>query len=247
MAKDEVTQPCEFDRVCTRNVPHILENIFFSLDYKSFKACKEVCKTWNELMASDVYQKKLLGKKDIYVKLSSQLCEAAMYGRGEEVEKLLQAGADPNEAIKYGSTPLHLVVYNNKKDVVKQLLNAGADPNKADTGGGTALHRAVQNHYISVIKELLDGGADPNRADTNGRTPLHWAVKNHYISVIKELLDGGADPNKADCMGMTPLTCALAWALHRAALIEVVEVLIKGGAMPNYQDKAGMETLGIFM
>ena len=28
---------CAFDTLLTRNVPHILEKIFFSLDYKSFQ------------------------------------------------------------------------------------------------------------------------------------------------------------------------------------------------------------------
>ena len=40
---------CAFDKVLSKNVPHILEKIFFSLDYNSFISCQDVCNTWNGL------------------------------------------------------------------------------------------------------------------------------------------------------------------------------------------------------
>ena len=49
---------CAFDRLFTKNVPHIHEKIFFSLDYKSYKTCMKVSKAWNELLLSEFYQKK---------------------------------------------------------------------------------------------------------------------------------------------------------------------------------------------
>merc|ERR1712154_732796 len=39
----------------TRSVPHILEKIFFSLDYESFVRCSEVNRTWNGLLTSEPY------------------------------------------------------------------------------------------------------------------------------------------------------------------------------------------------
>ena len=47
-----------FDKLFSRNVPHILEKIFFSLDYESYKNCLEVSDTWEELLMSEKYQKK---------------------------------------------------------------------------------------------------------------------------------------------------------------------------------------------
>ena len=49
---------CGFDTLFARNVPHILEQIFFSLDYETYKTCLEVCKAWNELLTSEAYQGK---------------------------------------------------------------------------------------------------------------------------------------------------------------------------------------------
>ena len=40
------------------HVPHILEKIFFFLDYDSFKECMEVNSMWNALLKSESYLKK---------------------------------------------------------------------------------------------------------------------------------------------------------------------------------------------
>ena len=47
---------CSFDKLFTKSVPHLLENIFFSLDFASYKSCMEVNTMWNCLLTSDSYQ-----------------------------------------------------------------------------------------------------------------------------------------------------------------------------------------------
>ena len=51
-------ETCAFDPLFTRSVPHILEKIFFYLDYDSFQQCVRVNTTWYELLTSDSYRKK---------------------------------------------------------------------------------------------------------------------------------------------------------------------------------------------
>ena len=51
--------PCAFDKLFTKSVPHILEKIFLSLDYKSFKTCLDVSKTWRDLLNSDSFSAKV--------------------------------------------------------------------------------------------------------------------------------------------------------------------------------------------
>ena len=46
-----------FGVLFARSVPHILEKIFFSLDYKSFQACSKVSSAWNKELSSQRYQK----------------------------------------------------------------------------------------------------------------------------------------------------------------------------------------------
>ena len=47
-----------FGKLFDRSVPHILEKIFFSLDYDSFMVCAKVCKTWEGLLSSASFKAK---------------------------------------------------------------------------------------------------------------------------------------------------------------------------------------------
>ena len=50
--------PSAFDKLFTKNVLHILEEIFFDLDYESFKTCLEVSNLWRQLLTSESFIKK---------------------------------------------------------------------------------------------------------------------------------------------------------------------------------------------
>ena len=56
-----------FNKLHGIRVPHILESIFFSLDYASFRKCKEVSRAWQELITSKSFKKigKLTFRKEI--------------------------------------------------------------------------------------------------------------------------------------------------------------------------------------
>lgn len=47
-----------FDTLFEKSVPHIVERIFFSLDYESFKTCHDVSKVWRALLTSHSIQRK---------------------------------------------------------------------------------------------------------------------------------------------------------------------------------------------
>ena len=55
MATRKSAPHCEFEKLVTRNVPHILEMIFFELDYDSFMACGQVCKAWKGIFSSQSF------------------------------------------------------------------------------------------------------------------------------------------------------------------------------------------------
>ena len=101
---------CAFEMLFTRNVPHILEKIFFSLDYESFQTCFKVNSTWNELLSSESYKKittKMLIEKE---KNEKNLWEMSGLGKTSEVKKLVSAGGWMNMNCGSGwdqSTPLH--------------------------------------------------------------------------------------------------------------------------------------------
>ena len=152
----------------------------------------------------------------------------------EEIEALLDAGADVEERDKLGSTPLHWAVGNENPAVTKALLDAGADPMAREEDGITPLHWAVGNENPAVTKALLDAGADPMAREEDGITPLHVAGGNENPAVTKALLDAGADPMAREEDGITPLH--VAGGNRNPA---VIEALLDAGADPMARDHAG--------
>ena len=84
-----------FETLLNKNVPHILEGIFFSLDYPSFRTCLRVSKTWYELLTSDSFQKKA---KSIFRKGlledEKKLRDAARKGDATEIRVVIQSCPD---------------------------------------------------------------------------------------------------------------------------------------------------------
>ena len=197
---------CAFNMLFTKSVPHVLERIFFSLDYDSFKQCLRVSKVWNQLLTSESYRPKaqLMFQKQIRRDQCVLIILFARYGKISEVRRLLSSGmldinfTHPNN----GTTALHQAVFQNNHDIVNLLIDRGADPNIGDRHEITPLHWAVRMMYspylerkqMGMVKILLNRGADPNKMSKKW-TPLHEAVQNGCKSTVQLLLDKGALPN----------------------------------------------------
>ena len=63
MTKTESRNCRPFDQLFAKNVPHIMENIFLSLDFESFKKCLRVSSAWNELLTSESF---LMRAKNVF-------------------------------------------------------------------------------------------------------------------------------------------------------------------------------------
>jgi ankyrin repeat protein len=102
---------------------------------------------------------------------------AAREGDLESARKLLDAGADINQATEYGWTPLLTAVNNRNYKLALLLVERGADVNRANKGGWTPLYLAVDNRnieggdypvpkpdvdHLDLIKGLMAKGANPN-------------------------------------------------------------------------------------
>ena len=124
---------CAFDKLFSRNVPDILEKIFFSLDYESYKNCLKVSDTWNELLMSETFRKK--GKavfQDELKRDQDKLWQGANCGNESEVRKILSSGLlDVNSSHGfYHDAPLHSAAAGGHNSVVEVLLDGGADLNQ---------------------------------------------------------------------------------------------------------------------
>ena len=113
------------------------------------------------------------------------LREAVRKGKVEEVERLLEAGADPNVRDQDKWSPLQWATRFENIPIIRLLLNAGADPNIQDGNGLTPLHWAGIHGYEDVARLLLDAGADPDVKDRSGETPLQIARYYNNSNIVK--------------------------------------------------------------
>ena len=136
-------------------------------------------------------------------RVDGTLHRSSVDGNMEFVEKLLNAGANPNGTNSYGYAPLHVAVGTGQTAIVEALLNAGADPNVVPSEGSdskwtlehcagmTPLHFAAHGGHVEIIDALLAAGADANAADSAGTTPMYWSEKAGHVDATVSLLTGG--------------------------------------------------------
>jgi ankyrin repeat protein len=84
---------------------------------------------------------------------------AATNGRLEDVERLLDEGADINASADNGMTPLILASWMGHIKVVELLLSQGADVSARTKQGSTALSLAIEKNHQQVIELLQQYGA----------------------------------------------------------------------------------------
>ena len=256
---------CAFDPLFSKNVPHLLEKIFFFLDYESYKTCLEVSDVWKDLLTSESFRTK--GKSVFYTELIKdgvKLYDTAREGDKDKVQKLLSTGMmDVNIVVNSDSmTPLSIATHHGHREIVQVLFDNGADLNKADRDGYTPLRQAAHYEKIitarflidlgaepqltkaandgqyAIIQVLLEAGADPNMTDSNGECPLLVAVLTGRNDIVLLLLQQGANPNMGNKFGSTPLH----WAATRGYK-NVIKQLIDGGAEPNSTNVVGRTPL----
>ncbi|XP_033028359.1 ankyrin repeat and protein kinase domain-containing protein 1 isoform X2 [Lacerta agilis] len=146
-------------------------------------------------------------------------------GNLEKVKFLLKQGADVNERIACGYTPLILAVQKRSLETIVLLIQNGADVNMADEDNWSPLHFVAQNGDDRIARLLLDHKANVDTRELDGWTPLHLASQNNFENVVRVLLSRQADPNAQENEGRT--------ALHMAACyghIKLVKMLASQGA-----------------
>jgi ankyrin repeat protein len=125
---------------------------------------------------------------------STALHHAAGYGPIDNLQLLIEKGADVNAKNRRSSTPLHWAIHDEAK--VKLLLASGANVNARQGQGRTPLFLAAMlGNGVSTMSLLLTRGADPNLASLNGQTPLMLTSARGYIEGMQLLIENGADVN----------------------------------------------------
>ena len=150
---------------------------------------------------------------------SSVLTLAASSGDVEEVEILLDGGADPDRPRdSIGGTPLLTVLGMGRFDVARVLIERGADVLAVTDGNMTSLIElagsspppALLAQQLDLAEMLVKRGVPVDaRLGVPRTTALMMAAIRGNRELAQLLLRLGADPRLVDSKGQTALTFAL--------------------------------------
>ena len=90
--------------------------------------------------------------------LAGELWRAAEAGDEALVSDLLLRGADPDDADRYGRTPLMWAASEGHAVVCSSLLAGGASVHAQDVHGGTALGYAKRRKHRECVPVLMAAG-----------------------------------------------------------------------------------------
>ena len=90
--------------------------------------------------------------------LDQQLTTVVLFGRTEEVVRLLGEGAEPNWQNVHGRTALHEACINNDPPTLSVLVNSNANIKIKDKDKETPLHIACEEGYFECVSLLLGAG-----------------------------------------------------------------------------------------
>ena len=125
---------------------------------------------------------------------ATPLISAAMNGKSEVAQTLLEYNVMVNHQDESGNTALIYAASNTDQKTVDLLLKKQALPEIKNQSDETALMMAALYERNSIIDVLIQNGANLNAQDKNGNTPLmltcYWAEKE---GTIRHLLDLGAN------------------------------------------------------
>ena len=120
----------------------------------------------------------------------------AEYGFPVITDLLIKRGADVNQPMYPGMSPLCMAIHYGRVDVVRILLQApGIRVNQTIVDGATPLGIAARHGHKDIVRRLLRKGADPNLVSTNGIGPLHVACLYGHTAIVQMLINKQADSN----------------------------------------------------
>lgn len=110
------------------------------------------------------------------------------------IEKLLKLGANPNQSMESGDSPVWLAAGDTGSAILGLMLRHGGDPN-ISSGKETALVTAAMNGRLENVKLLLQYGADMNRDDGFENTAATKAAAQGNFDIVVFLLEQGYQRN----------------------------------------------------
>lgn len=139
------------------------------------------------------------------------IVDASRRGRIEEIQYILDRGANINAVSHVGTSALWHAAYSGNVGLIEFLLRAGLD---IVQHGGIALQVASSRGSLEIVQYLLDEKVDINyrvleKHSDLSNTPLHNAVLFGHLHIARFLLEQGADPTLKNAFAYRPYSIAV--------------------------------------
>lgn len=144
---------------------------------------------------SDIMIEMMRAGAQLDVSEYSPLFQACFYGRLEEVQRMIDEGADILAPFKDGSTPLMLAARIGNVELCRLLLEAGADVGAESDSSISALHIAARENRPRACETLIAAGVAADLRSKDGSTPLAMAIEQGSSEAVDALLKAGAQLN----------------------------------------------------
>jgi hypothetical protein len=174
------------------------------------------------------------------------LHRAAAAGDVVAIERLRDAGSDPNMRDAEGRTALHVAALAGRREAAMALVRRGTDPQAYDVQHIDALTLAAAQGDRDMVALLLWLGAEANAVTgSDDRTALIAAARGGHAEVVRELVAAGAPVNYVSSLGWTALMEAVIFGDGTARSAATVQALLDAGARARFRDWTGTTPLRI--
>lgn len=174
---------------------------------------------------------------------ATRLFLASFDGNVNDVEELLEHGADPNvrsfvdydlaaedKVLRPGVPPMVASLFAQEIAVKLRIPEKFLDMSL----GLTNLHYPCLFGRSDVVHCLLEAGEDPNARSFHGLFPLYIAAEHGRLDIVMDLVEHGAEINQT-----TPLNCTALLNAAEEGHGDVVGYLLQMGADASIANKAG--------
>ncbi|XP_013417053.1 protein phosphatase 1 regulatory subunit 12A isoform X10 [Lingula anatina] len=157
---------------------------------------------------------------------------ACSSGDTDEVQHLLEKGADINTANVDGLTALHQACIDDNYDMVEFLLEYGADVNVCDNEGWTPLHATASCGFVEIARLLLENGANVAACNNDGDLPFDLAEGDDMERLLEDEMDKNGIDAEAARQEEEQMMLADANQMLNNPRLAKVKVHAKTGATP---------------
>jgi ankyrin repeat protein len=173
---------------------------------------------------------------------------AAAQGSVDHIQRLAQAGADPNGRDGNGRTPLHVAAFQGHGTAAQSLIAVGADPGLLDNQRYDAVTIAAVRDDVPTLQALLEallaaGASAKLVTSIYDGTALIAAAHLGHDGIVGELICARAPLDHANNLGWTALIEAVVLGDGGPRHTQTVRALLEAGADPRISDRNGSTPL----